>query len=252
MKKPIIGVSSNEEANFDGWFIEHYINYTKSETIKVIDTVGGMPIIIPVLDNDEHVERYLDIIDGLIITGGHDVYPLLFDEDMNVKCGNVHPKTDFFDIYLIKAAIKRKIPTIVICRGVQITNVAFKGTLIQDIEYAKNSTIKHHSPEEGDINVHAINILDDKSLFSRLTGLKDKVFVNSIHHQAIDKLAPIFKVVAKANDDIIEIIELKDSNQFFIGTQFHPEILGSLGNEHMLNLFRGMIKYIKESKEISE
>ncbi|MDF9866460.1 putative glutamine amidotransferase [Bacilli bacterium PM5-3] len=244
MKNPIIGITSNEQANFDGWFIEHYINYVKSEAIKVVDKAGGVPLIIPVLSDSNHIDRYLDLIDGLIITGGHDVYPLLYEDDMQVDCGNIHPKTDFFDIYLVKEAMKRKIPTIVICRGLQVTNVAFKGTLIQDVNKEKNSTIKHHAPEEGNLNVHAINILDNNSLFSKLTGYKDKMYVNSIHHQAIGELAPIFKVVAKANDEIIEIVELKDSDQFFIGMQFHPEILGANGNAQMMRLFKGMVEYI--------
>ncbi|MDL2211670.1 gamma-glutamyl-gamma-aminobutyrate hydrolase family protein [Erysipelotrichaceae bacterium OttesenSCG-928-M19] len=252
MKKPVIGISSNEQANFDGWFIEHYINYTKSETIKVIDDVEALPIIIPVLENNKCIDSYLDMIDGLIVTGGHDVYPLLYTDNMMNECGDVYPKTDFFDINLIKAALARKIPTIVICRGVQIANVAYKGTLYQDVQTELKTEIKHHAPNEGNINVHSIKIIDEDSLFSRLTGLKEQVFVNSIHHQAIKELAPIFKVVAQAEDGVIEIIELKDSKQFFIGTQFHPEILGSVGNENMMKLFRGMTNYIREAKEIEE
>ena len=252
MKKPIIGISSNEMVNFDGWFLEQDIVYVKKEIIKVVDEVGGIPLIIPMLNNDRHVDSYLDTIDGLIITGGHDVYPLLYSEDMQLKCGDIHPQTDFFDSYLLKKALKRQMPIIVICRGVQIANVSYQGTLIQDIERDKQSVIKHHAPKESNLNVHKINILDNDSLFSKVTGLKDKAYVNSIHHQAIDELASIFKVVAKANDEVIEIIELKDSKQFFIGTQFHPEILASNGNEKMLALFKGMIDYITKSKNWSE
>jgi len=248
MKKPMIGISSNEQANFDGWFTSHYINYVKSEAIDVVDKAGGVPILIPVRSDDQHIERYLDTIDGLIITGGHDVNPLLYNDDMGLKCGNLHPKTDYFDIRLVQKAFERKMPTIVICRGLQVTNVAFNGTLIQDINLDIGSTIKHHAPEEGDMYVHCIEIFDNDSLFSKLTNYKDKIYVNSIHHQAIDKLAPIFKVVAKADDGIIEIVELKDESHFFIGTQFHPEILGSLGNDKMTDLFRGMINYINEEK----
>lgn len=248
MKKPVIGISSNEQANFDGWFNTNFITYSRTDAIKVVDDAQGVPIIIPVLDNENHIESYLDLIDGLIITGGHDVIPLYYGEDMYNECGNVHPKTDYFDICLIKAAIKRKMPTIVICRGVQIANIAFGGTLYQDTKIDLNSKIKHHAPEEGDLYVHGINVIEDDSLFSKLTNIRKKAYVNSVHHQAINDLASIFHPVAKANDGVIEVIELKDSEQFFVGMQFHPEILGSHGHTNMLDIFRGMVSYINDIK----
>lgn len=246
MKKPIIGVSSNEEANFDGWFEAHRICYTKSETIDVIEKVGGMPLIIPILEDKESINNYLDLVDALIITGGHDVHPMFYHEDMQEKCNNTYPRTDLFDWYLARLAIERKIPLIVMCRGLQITNVAHGGTLYQDINSELNTNIKHHAPLEGDQRVHKITIKDADSLFSKLTGITDKINVNSIHHQAIKDLAPIFKVVATANDGIIELVELKDGNQFFLGFQFHPEILSSSGDKLMLKIFQGLLDYITE------
>ncbi|MDR1781425.1 MAG: gamma-glutamyl-gamma-aminobutyrate hydrolase family protein [Bacilli bacterium] len=245
MNKPIIGISSNTKSDFDGWFTTHVITYVKSEAIESVIKAGGEPLIIPVTDNQELIDNYLDKIDGLIITGGHDVYPLLYDDYVSNECGELYPKTDYYDIGLIRKAIANKIPTIVICRGVQITNVAFGGKLYQDLHNEINTDIKHHAPKEGNINVHGLNIIDEESLFCELTGLKERIYVNSIHHQGIKELADIFKPVAKSDDGVIEIIELKDSKQFFVGTQFHPEILASLGNKPMLRLFKGMIAYIK-------
>lgn len=249
MKKVVIGISSNMMANFDGWFTEHYLTYCKSEAIDVVLNVEAIPIVLPVTDDINVIKSYLEMIDGLILTGGHDVYPLLYDDNMDIKCGNLYKKTDFFDINLIKMALENKIPTISICRGVQITNVAFQGTLYQDIFSAINTRINHHAPVEGNMKVHAINILNNNSIFSKLTGLKDRIYVNSIHHQAIKDISDRFEIVAQADDGVIEIIELKEKDQFFIGTQFHPEILGSLGDNTMMKLFEGMVHFINLNKE---
>ncbi|MDR3215687.1 MAG: gamma-glutamyl-gamma-aminobutyrate hydrolase family protein [Bacilli bacterium] len=251
MKKAIIGISSNQESQFDGWFTNHIITYVKSEAIEAVIQAEGLPLVIPVTNEEKLLDYYLENIDGLIITGGHDVYPMLYGEYIQEKCGELYPKTDYYDIYLIRKAIEKKIPTIVICRGMQVANVAFGGTLYQDLQACLHTDIKHHAPQEGNINVHSLKIEDNDSIFSTLTGLKNQIFVNSIHHQGIDKLADIFKIVGKSEDGLIEIIELKSNDQFFVGIQFHPEILAVYDQKAMLNLFRGMIYYIEKGRDLT-
>lgn len=249
MTKPIIGISSNTMSDFDGWFTRHIITYVKSEAIDAVIKAGGEPLIIPVTANQELIDNYLAKIDGLIITGGHDVYPLLYADHIDENSGAVFPETDYFDIGLVRKALTQKIPTIVICRGIQISNVAFGGTLYQDLFSEIKTNIKHNAPKEGNINVHGIDILEEDALFTKLTGLKGRIYVNSIHHQGIKDLADIFKVIARSDDGVIEIIELKDQSQFFVGMQFHPEILASYGNQPMLKLFKGMVAYIENGEK---
>lgn len=248
--RPIVGVSSTEKGNFAGWFETFHLHETRADASYAVSFAGGNPIIIPAMLDSTNISQTLDLIDGLFITGGYDVVPRLYGEDLHRNSGNFYPMTDRYDILLLKEAFKRKMPVLCVCRGVQIANVAYKGTLYQDIFSEKeNVFIKHSAPELGNMFVHKVNIEDTDSLFTKITNIRTDLEVNSIHHQAIKELAPIFKVVGRSNDDIIEIIELKDGGHFFLGLQFHPEILATRGHVKMEKIFKAFVTACDQYKQ---
>ncbi|MDF9867392.1 putative glutamine amidotransferase [Bacilli bacterium PM5-3] len=247
MKKPIIGISSNAREDFELWFNDYYINFVGMDEVNVITDTGGVPLVLPQVVDTSCLDTYLDIIDGLVIVGGLDVSPSYYNEDTHPLCGELNPKRDEFESYLIKKASERNIPLLVICRGLQLTNVIYGGSLYQDLSLNPEITIKHSAMKEGGNDVHSINIIDKNSRFHQLVQT-DEMYVNSIHHQVIKDLASDFNIVAVSRDNVIEVIEHKDKSKFFIGTQFHPEIMGARGNELMKNIFYGMHKYITENQ----
>jgi|GEM_PF-79186 len=241
---PIIGVTSVERGNYDGWFESFHVYDCRADACQAIALADGVPMILPVINNSLSIEAYIETIDGLFLTGGYDVFPGFYNEDTLIGNGNFYPKTDIFDITMIKAAYKKKMPILCVCRGLQVANVTFGGKLYQDIFNEKEDVkVKHNSKEVGDLLVHKITVEEPHSLFSSITGYTKDLLVNSIHHQAIKDLAPIFKVVAKSDDDIIEVIELKDNpDQWFLGVQFHPEILANRGHDKMRDIFDAFVK----------
>jgi len=250
-KLPFIGVTSVERPHFDGWFDNHHVYDCRSDASIAVSLSKGVPFILPVINDPLCIDTYIDTIDGLFITGGYDVFPGFYNEDTHVGNGNFYPKTDEFDMALLKAAMAKKMPILCVCRGMQIANVTYGGTLYQDIYTEKeNVTVKHTCKESGDTLVHRLIIDDKDSLFCKATGSSENISVNSIHHQAIKDLAPTFKVVARSSDDIIEVIELKEnSNQFFLGVQFHPEILAVNNHQNMKNIFDTFVRACKDYKE---
>lgn len=240
MKRPIIGIAMNAKPSFDDWFIDYYIDYFGQYERKCVIDAGGIPMGLPQTDNKEVIEGYLKAIDGLLVMGGFDISPALYGDEIHPLSGEITYERDDFEYILVTEAIKMKKPTILICRGMQMLNVVLGGTIYQDLSLNKRVTIKHKAWEKGTREVHSINVTDKKSLWYEIFK-EDKMYVNSIHHQIIKDLAPALKIVATSPDGVIEIVEMKDSDQFLIGTQFHPEILYGRNQTKMLKLFEELI-----------
>ncbi|NMA86497.1 MAG: gamma-glutamyl-gamma-aminobutyrate hydrolase family protein, partial [Tissierellia bacterium] len=200
--KPIIGISSYEE-NHKGQYNLN-INYVDA----VLDA-GGIPVIIPIIRDEEDAERYLDTIDGIIFSGGIDISPLNYDENPLKEINRISSVRDNYEMMLFKKAYKRKMPILGICRGSQLMNVALGGKLYQDINTQAPNSLGHSpSSMAGDEFFHSIKIEKDSNFYN-IFG-KEKIFVNSFHHQAVKELGNNLKAVAHAEDGIIEAIEATD------------------------------------------
>jgi putative glutamine amidotransferase len=175
---------------------------------------GHIPVVIPRYGSDAMFDKLVEKLDVLVMTGGEDFDPAIYDEKRSPKLGTVSTSRDDFDIRLLNAARRRRLPVVGICRGCQLLNIAFGGSLWQDLpsEYPANG-VQHRN-----VN-HRIDI-DPSSRLAEVLGTTNLV-VNSFHHQAVKRLAPGFKIVARSPEGVVEAIE--SSEYPAIGFQFHPE-----------------------------
>jgi len=235
MKKPIIGINSSR-------VIKHETPYSHSviESLSNVESVikaGGIPIILPILCDEESIRRQLQLLDGVILSGGVDINPLVYNEEPSPKLGYIFPDKDTFDLLIVKIACELNKPILAICRGHQILNIAFGGTLYQDLSDMEDCYIKHQQQTKDGAATHTIDITPNSILHSILGS---SIVTNTFHHQAIKDLAPGFKVTAYSKDNVIEAIE-KCDKKFVVGVQFHPEIMTAYNDKNMLKLFEAFI-----------
>lgn len=232
VKKPVIGISCSYPNS-------SHSNLRKTYSQSVINA-GGLPLLIPVTDNIEVLDEILDMIDGLILSGGEDIHPSYYGEEPIEELGNVNDTRDVYDIALIKLAAKRNMPLLGICRGEQLINVAFGGSLYQDIpaQY-KDSTVNHNQKESSSIATHYVSVLLGSVISSIVR--EDELVTNTHHHQAVKAVAPGFRVSAWACDSIPEAIETTDGRPIW-GVQFHPEVAAMDGDTIMSRFFHFLVE----------
>ncbi len=233
----VVGVSAARRDFDRSGFIREYVNEHYSDSIT---RGGGVPIILPITDDESMVSKYIDMIDYLVLSGGQDISPKLYNEEFLPEVEVPDLKRDSFDMLLIKYAIKKKIPILGICRGMQIINVYFGGTLYQDLRYNENIFLKHiQGLDSPSTPVHKIKLQKGSFLGD---NFGDELWVNSYHHQGIKELGEGLIISACSNDGLIEGIENKDGS-FILGVQWHPEMMFSAGgNVEMEKLFKKLLK----------
>lgn len=189
---------------------------------RALAAAGMIPLVVPPLDAgfDEIVER----VDGLLLTGGEDVDPSLYGAERHAATEEPHRTRDSSEIALIAAAHAARLPTLAICRGLQVANVALGGTLLQDIASERPSGIAHARSDARTERVHEVRVTA-RSLLAGAIGATG-ITANSSHHQAVDRVAPGLAVTATAPDGIIEGAEWAgDDGWWMLGVQWHPEEL---------------------------
>lgn len=244
---PLIGIPS---------FFDETNTQIKRAYADSIYKAGGLVVVIPYSTEKSIISDVVARVDGILIPGGPDVDPSLYGEEPIPQIGAFNILHDRFYIFVIEAAIAQHIPIFGICRGLQILNVYFGGSLIQDIEmYRKthpqkqkdqlnpddpsNTGIKHLQNGLRFTPSHSVTIDKDSNIY-KLLGGKDKVRVNSLHHQAIKVLSPQLKVTSRAPDGIIESVEKVDDPTIF-AVQWHPEEVTSHGVDDFINFFKYLV-----------
>jgi putative glutamine amidotransferase len=195
------------------------VNAAYTEAIR---GAGLLPIVLPVLDPAD-AGAALDGVAGLVLTGGEDVNPARYGVAPHPALGAVHDARDAFEAALVAAARERALPTLAICRGVQILDVAFGGTLVQDIPSERPDAIVHNGAWARTARVHEVDVVPGSRL-ARALGT-DRPVVNSMHHQAIATVPPALATVARAPDGIVEGVEWPSDDWWLVGVQWHPEEL---------------------------
>lgn len=221
--KPVIGITTS--------LIEGFAANDQNYSISVVKA-GGIPLLIPPLHDLRQVVEIVKRIDGLILSGGQDISPMLYDEDPHPKCGEFSDRRDQFEIAMYQQAKSQNMPILAICRGFQLVNAIHEGTLVQDIVAQREDSLVHAGPN-AEVTRHRIQVMEDSLLF-RCLG--ETAIVNSIHHQAIKDLGKDFVITAKSADGVIEGFE----GDNLIGVQFHPERLHR--QEPFLEIFREFIR----------
>jgi len=228
--KPIIGISSSID---DDGTVTMLCPYGSS-----IEKAGGIPILLPYVEDCSVLEKYVEMCDGFLFSGGFDIAPSRYGEATKETCGKLQPMRDKLEFTIFEKIIKTDKPIMGICRGFQFINVALGGTLIQDIPSEAPSEINHTQTEPRFTPSHEVRVLADTPLYS-LVG-KDRMVANSFHHQAIKTLGRGLKVMAMADDGIVEAI-YSTGERYIRAYQWHPERLYKI-NEDNLTLFSDFIR----------
>lgn len=202
-------------------------------------SAGARPFILPVLPAGE-ADAMLEGMDGLLLTGGEDVDPARYDTPPHSRLGEVHAGRDEFEIALLLAARARGIPTLAICRGIQVANVALGGTLIQDIDSERPASLRHDGGAARDARVHPVRVADASLLAGALGATA--LTVNSMHHQSVDRIADGLAAVAWAPDGIIEGAEWIADDWWMLGAQWHPEELTGTPETWDRGLFAAFVR----------
>jgi putative glutamine amidotransferase len=204
-----------------------------------IRAAGGDPVVLMRASGAD-----LAALDGIVFSGGEDVDPARYGQPRHTQTQIAAPERDAFEADLARDAMYRGLPALAICRGVQIANVAFGGTLHQHVPDTFGDAVPHQ-PQAGGatfrglIDAHRVAI-EPASRLAELTGVS--IVTGSRHHQALDRVAAPFHVVARTPDGVIEAIELDRARVFWLGVQWHPESTVALDGGASAALFSALVE----------
>ena len=210
--RPVIGITANyNDGNSmlaDGYY-------------KKVVAAGGVPLLIPPLDDTDAIINTLDRIDALILSGGGDYNPLFCGEEPSPRLHSINGERDLPELLITRLAYNRQIPMLGICRGIQTLSMALGGTVRQDIADT-DGLIKHSQDANRNVPTHSVSVCEDSVLYN-IYGTRT-LYVNSFHHQAVGEPGERFRVVASSCDGVVEAIESTEMKSI-IGVQWHPECI---------------------------
>ena len=218
--RPLIGIPCHADYA-DGTKRPIYSN--NRAYVHAVEHAGGVPILIPYLHDFSMFDTLLPRLDGLLLSGGIDIDPVLYGEAPHPLCEEPDKELDAIEMKLAQWALQEDIPTLGVCRGMQILNVALGGTLYQDIPALRPHSLHHsHRHLSRDYLAHRVNVLPG-SRVEQLLG-PGPFMVNSLHHQAVHEPGRDVVISGTADDGVAEMLEV-NGRRFMIAAQFHPEEL---------------------------
>lgn len=212
--KPRIGVTSSPSLHED-----RFLEALDRAYVSAVIRAGGLPFVLPVLDPDE-VDAVVACVDGILFAGGGDVDPARYGAVASKAAKGIDPDRDAYELALARAGAEAGLPMLGICRGNQVLNVAFGGTLVQHLPEVTEQ--QHCLRERWAEAVHTVEILAGSRL--RTAAGRDVVGVNSLHHQAVSEVGSGLRAVAWAEDATVEAVEGTGTHRI-LGVQWHPETL---------------------------
>jgi putative glutamine amidotransferase len=213
---PLIGITSYlEPARWGAWVREAAL--LPAPYVRSVERSGGFPVMLPPTAGLRGLDALVARLDGIVFAGGGDVDPELYGADRHHETGPPQPQRDRFELALVRAAIEADLPFLAICRGMQVLNVARGGSLIQHLPQAVGH--EGHAPTLGMVGRHRVQI-DPTSALGKILG--DSSDVPTYHHQAVHRLGKGLTPVARADDHVVEGLELQ-GHRFGLGVQWHPE-----------------------------
>ena len=243
--RPRIGVNCNVKINRrplgDGRLLT-----LNPDFVRCISESGGLPVLLPPLSVDQNPDEpglalLIEQLDGLVLSGGDDMHPRAYGQQLNPATVLQDPDRDLSDQILVRAALRRELPILAICGGMQLVNVVLGGTLHQHLPDLKQSKYPRllpiHHAQDTQPTLHEVD-LEPGSRLSELLG-PEPLRTNSRHHQAIDRQAPGLAISARATDGVIEALE-GEGDQCLICVQWHPEEY--VGDLRQRRLFQALIR----------
>ena len=212
--------------------------------VRALVAAGCAPVLIPLIDDQARLRAIYERLDGIVFPGGADVAPQEYGETPIDNLNIVEPERDRTELTLARWAFDDDLPTLGICRGQQLLNVALGGSLYQDLRHQKVTAVEH-SDADGRARtalMHGVR-LDPESRLAQLID-ETSIEVNSLHHQAVKSLAPALRVTGKSDDGVIEAIESRE-RRFWIAVQWHPEEIDDLA--WVRRLFQGFARAAQPS-----
>ena len=220
MKPPLIGITSSV------WFDSHGRGFVRAyaPNANAIAQAGGLPVFIPSNIEESTLRCLYERMDGILLPGGGDIDPVLYGAQKHPATQRIDRARDDAEIAITRWAVEDDRPVLGICRGHQVFNVALGGTLLQDIPSQMNTNVPHDFPDDVPRSklAHGVHVIPDSRL-AQILG-ETVLMVNSLHHQAVDLLAPVLRAAAYSTDGIVEAVEIPD-HRFSLSVQWHPEDL---------------------------
>ena len=215
MKKPLIALMPLwDEKQNSYWMLPGYMD--------LIIKSGGVPVMLSFSDDEQSVKEIAQRFDGFVFTGGDDIAPEKYGQTKIEQCGPPCEHRDSLEFALFGEVVKTDKPVLGICRGMQFLIVALGGTLYQDLPTQHKSDVVHRQPAPFDALTHLVSVKTGTMLYD-IVGEK-QLWVNSLHHQAVDKLAESLLPCAVADDGIVEAV-CSPQKPFLMGVQWHPEMI---------------------------
>lgn len=187
-----------------------------------LENYGGLPLVLATLEH-KNAAAYLNVINGLLLSGGGDVDPCYFGKEPLPGCGEITPQRDAVELELIRMAIQKDMPVFAVCRGMQVLNIARGGDIYQDLTLCREPLLQHWQKAPAQHPTHNVELVPGTMLAHIFKETKT-LRVNTFHHQAIHQLGPGLQIGARSFDGMIEAVEMK-GRSFILGVQWHPETL---------------------------
>lgn len=230
---PLIGITVHPDDDPDRANLDRLL----AQIVQGVERAGGAPVLVPLGLSETTLRGLFARLDGLLFTGGGDMDPALYGAEPHPALGGVSGERDRTELALARWVAAAGKPAFGICRGAQLFNVAFGGTLYRDISEHPGALRHAYGAEaESALRPHAVQIEEETTL-ARLVG-RPALEVNSLHHQALRQVAPALRVAARAPDGLVEAVELI-GHPFALAVQWHPECLPDLPEQR--RLFEGLV-----------
>jgi putative glutamine amidotransferase len=211
--RPVVGVTLGDGD-------EPGVHAMREDYLRSVERSGALPVVLPPVCPAD-VPALLDRLDGVLLSGGVDVDPALYGQAPHPKLGRVNRRRDDFELALTREALRRDVPILAICRGHQVLNVATGGTLVQDVPSLIGGVVEHDGRGPRWRRAHPVEVKAPSRL-REILG-RDALSVNSIHHQAVDRIGEGLAVSALSPEDgVVEGLEMP-GRRFVVAVQWHPE-----------------------------
>lgn len=236
--RPLIGVTANLMPAEDRPVYKGMdLFYGERAMLEAILRAGGVPVVLPITTSTRNIKSTISSVDGIVISGGADVSPGNYGESPKTAAWAGHPERDAFELAIVRAARKARRPVLGICRGHQLLNVAFGGSLWQDLVTMRDGSGIHRDASVYDDLSHSARV-EPGSRVALCLGKSGEVTINSIHHQGVKQLGRGLVAAAYAHDGLIEAIECP-RDRFTVGVQWHPEWMDA---PEQRRLFRSFVR----------